>query len=64
MAVSQVTAQQCLLQIKWQGNNKTLSVQLNPIMVAPKQEMDNSKTSILPDNIFNKLYGLPYRVYL
>jgi hypothetical protein len=44
--------------------SKTLSVQLNPIMVAPKQEMNNSKTSILPDNILNKLYRLPYKVYL
>jgi TPP-dependent 2-oxoacid decarboxylase len=43
MAASQVTAQQCLLQTKWQGNKKALSVQLNPIMVAPKQEIDNSK---------------------
>jgi hypothetical protein len=56
--------QQCLLQTKWPSNEKTLSVQLNPIMVAPKQEMENSKTSILPDNIPNKLYGLPYKVYL
>jgi hypothetical protein len=44
--------------------SKTLSVQLNPIMAAPKQELDNSKTSILPDSIINKLYGLPYEVYL
>jgi len=33
-------------------------------MAEPKQEIDNTKTSILPDNILNKLYGLPYKVYL
>jgi len=44
--------------------SQTLSVQLNPIMAAPKQEMNNSKTSILPHNILNKLYRLPYKVYL
>ena len=44
--------------------SKTLSVQLNTILAAPKLEMDNSKTSILPDNILNKLYRLHYKVYL